>query len=269
MVCPSCRNLINTDEVRCPYCGTYRPGMWGLGPALSRLFGGRIDLLTLIPTACVALYVLSLLLDLRSALTIRGGLFGMLSPGNRALIALGMTHRQGQWWTLFTSIYLHGSLLHILFNVLWIRQLGPQVGDLYGSARYFIIFTAGGVVGFALSNVLTGAPTIGASGAIFGLFAALIVYGRWHGGTLNSVMTRQVWQWAIVLFILGFMMRGINNWAHLGGFIGGWIASRILVSGSGGREGRLSILLALLFLFLSAAGFGLSVYHNWRLLLPG
>ena len=160
MVCPDCRNLISTEEKKCPYCGAYRPGLWGLGPALSRLFGSKIDVLTLIPTACIVLYVLSLLLDLDAALALRGGFFNMLSPGQFPMVALGMTYGNGPWWTLFTAIYLHGGLFHILFNVLWIRQLGPEVGNLYGPARYFIIFTTGGVVGFLLSNAVSGYPTL-------------------------------------------------------------------------------------------------------------
>jgi rhomboid protease GluP len=229
-------------------------------------------LLTLIPTVCIALFVLSLLIDLKAALNTGGGFFSMLSPGGRALYALGMTGgiatARGHWWTVLTATYLHGGLLHILFNVLWIRQLGPEVGNLYGSARYFIIFTAGGAIGFVLSNILTGAPTIGASGAIFGLFAALIVYGRSHGGSM-AMMTRQVWQWAILLFIFGFMMSGVNNFAHLGGFIGGWIASRLLVSGADRGDSRTVILLALALLALTALAFAFSIYHNWRLLIPG
>ena len=273
MICPNCRNLISTEEDRCPFCGTYRPGLWGLGPALTRLFGSRIDVLTLIPTACIALYVLSLLLDLSAALDTRSGLFGILSPGGRALITLGMTGGgvtfQGQWWTVFTATYLHGGLLHILFNVLWIRQLGPEVGQIYGPARYFIIFTAGGVVGFVLSNLITAHPTIGASGAIFGLLAALIVYGRTQKGSVSAMITRQVWQWVILLFIFGFMMQGVNNVAHLGGFIGGWVASRLLVSGVNKGDGRLTILFALALLIVTAAGIFLSFYNNWHLLLIG
>lgn len=270
MVCPSCRNLISTEEKRCPYCGAYRPGLWGMGPALSRIFGGKIDVLTLIPTACIALYILSLLLDLQAALSTGGGLFGMLSPGMRALYALGMTGGyatyQGHWWTVLTAIYLHGGLLHILFNVLWIRQLGPDVGELYGPVRYFIIFTAAGVIGFLASNFLSGAPTIGASGSIFGLLAALIVYGRWHGGSMMAMMTRQVWQWAIILLIFGFLMSGVNNYAHVGGFVGGWIAARLLVSRTGRGEGRLLTLAALALLALTTLGFGLSVYHHFIVL---
>ena len=160
MICPSCRTLISVEEERCPHCGAYRPNMWGLGPALTRLFGTRIDVLTLIPTACIAIYVLSLLLDLRAALSGGFGLFGMLRPANKPLVALGLTYAGASWWTVLTATYLHGGLLHILFNVMWIRQLGPDVGNFYGSARYFIIYTVAGAFGFLLSNVFSGAPTV-------------------------------------------------------------------------------------------------------------
>jgi rhomboid protease GluP len=267
MVCPRCGTLISTEETQCPYCGARHPGLFGFGPALSRLFGQKIDILALIPTACIVLYILTIVLDLRAAFATRG-MFDILSPGTRPLYLLGMTggFARGHWWTVLTATYLHGSLLHILFNVLWIRQLGPEVGHLYGPARYFIIFTAGGVLGFVLSNFMSGGPTIGASGAIFGLLAALIVYGRNNPGGMAAVMTRQVWQWAIFLFIFGFMMSGVNNWAHLGGFIGGWIASQALITGSGYREGRGVTLFALSLLVLTAAGYAFSIYNNWLIM---
>jgi rhomboid protease GluP len=260
MVCPNCGTLINTDEKSCPHCGAWQPNLFGIGPTLNRLFGGRIDVLTLIPTGCIGLYVLSLLLDLGAALNVSSGLFGMLSPGRRPLILLGMTHGNAPWWTVLTATYLHGGLLHIIFNVMWIRQLGPDVGHLFGPARYFIIYTVSGAVGFLLSNAFSGSPTVGASGAIFGLLAALIVYGRNSKSSMGTMMTRQIWQWAILMFIFGFMMSGVNNWAHFGGFAGGWVASQFLVSQSGRREGRLTILVALLCLALTVMGFALSVW---------
>ena len=269
MVCSSCRNLISTEEERCPHCGAYRPNLWGLGPAFNRLFGSQIDVLTLIPTACIALFVLSLLLDLKAALSGGTGLFGMLSPASRPLLALGMTYGGAPWWTSITAIYLHGGLLHILFNVLWIRQLGPEVGNLYGPARYFIIFTLSGFFGFLLSNTFSAAPTVGASGSIFGLMAAMIVYGRNQKTSMATMVTRQIWQWAIVLFIFGFLMSGVNNWAHFGGFAGGWIVSQVIVSDAGWREGRITILVALLLLILTAAGFAISLYKHLPLLLAG
>jgi rhomboid protease GluP len=269
MVCPTCGNLISTEETVCPMCGAKHPNLFGLGTYINKMFGQKIDILSLIPTACIALYVLTLVLDLGAALTARGGIFGMLSPGRRPLILLGMTGYGASWWTNLTAIYLHGSLLHIVFNFMWIRQLGPEVGNLYGPARFFIIFTAGGVVGFIVSNLVSGAPTIGASGAIFGLLAALIVYGRNHQGSAAAMMTRQVWQWAIFMFIFGFMMSGVNNLAHLGGFIGGWIASQVLVSGADYQETRTVTIFALALLILTGGAFALSVLNNWPILFMG
>lgn len=260
-------------------CGAKHPNLFGIGPYLSKMFGQQIDILTLIPTACIALYVVSLVLDLGSALSGEGGLFGILSPGRRPTILLGLTagtpftdgirNFGAEWWTNITAIYLHGSLLHIFFNVMWIRQLGPEVGHLYGPARYFIIFTAGGVVGFVLSNLVSGAPTLGASGSIFGLLAALIVYGRNQRGTAASMMTQQIWQWAIIMFIFGFMMSGVNNLAHLGGFIGGWIASQALVGRAAYRETRWITVFALALLALTVGAFALSILYNWPVLFAG
>mgnify|MGYP003310586909 CR=1 FL=1 len=89
--------------------------------------------------------------------------------------------------------------------------------------------TVAGVVGFLFSTLIApvtagGFPrsSLGASGSIFGLLAAAIVYGRKGGSTL---FTRQFLQWALLLFVFGFIMSGVDNWAHGGGFIGGYGAA--------------------------------------------
>src|SRR5262249_41718793 len=150
------------------------------------------------------------------------------SPGLRALQTLGATGSfswaAGQWWTIFTAIYLHGGVLHILFNVLWIRQLGPAVEELYGSGRFFVIFTVSGALGFVVSNMIGIPLTVGASGSIFGLLGAMVAYGRKRGGAFGALVLRQYGQWALLLFILGFFMSGVNNLAHAGGFVGGLLA---------------------------------------------
>jgi rhomboid protease GluP len=171
-----------------------------------------------------------------------------------------ITHDLGHWWTVLTAIYLHGGLLHIFFNILWIRQLGPQVAEAYGPARFFVIFTVSGAIGFVLSNQLSGAWTVGASGSIFGLLAALIVYGRRVGGRMGSLFSRQIWQWAILLFAFGFIMQGVNNWAHLGGFIGGWATA--LAMGQTPRESRGVTLLAVALLAATVLGFVLSLARS-------
>lgn len=259
MICPDCGKLIGVDEERCPFCGAWRPGFYGMTPRIQRLFGRRLDLDRVILVACVALYVLSLALDLRAVFRMPGGggmfggLFNLLSPGSRALYQLGMTGgvawQQGWWWTVFSAIYLHGSLLHIFFNLMWVRQLGPAVTQVYGQGRSFVIFTAAGAAGFLVSNLLGGGPTIGASGSIFGLLAALIVYGRRRR---ISMLTSQLWQWAIVMLVMGFVMSGVNNWAHIGGFAGGWGSAMLMRFEDEKRETPLVQVLALALLALTA-----------------
>jgi rhomboid protease GluP len=274
MICPDCGKLIGADEERCPFCGTWRPGFYGLTPWVQRLFGRRLDLDRLIVVACVALYVVSLALQPEAILGTRGGggmfggLFNFLSPGSRALYQLGMTGgaawQNGWWWTAFSAIYLHGGLLHIFFNLMWVRQLGPAVTNVYGQGRSFVIFTVSGAAGFLLSNLLSGAPTIGASGSIFGLLAALIVYGRRRR---ISMLTAQLWQWAIIMLVMGFVMSGVNNLAHIGGFVGGWAAAALMRFEDETRETPLVQVLALALLALTAFAVVMSFVRVTGLLL--
>ena len=258
IVCAECSRLVGINEERCPYCGAWRPGLFGWAPFLRSLVGARLDLIVLITGACVTLYALALLLQ-PEAIFQSSGFFSILRPGGRALFRLGMTggfaFEFGWWWTLLTAIYLHGGLLHILFNVMWIRNLGPAAAEVYGPARTFVLFNVAGASGFLLSNVMSGAPTIGASGAIFGLLAALIVYGRKRG---SSVMTQQFWQWAIILGIFGFIMPNVNNWAHGGGFAGGWIAAHLMGFSDEHRESTRVLLAALVLIVLTVVGVVLS-----------
>ena len=258
LVCPSCGKLVGVNEPRCPYCDAWRPGLFGFAPVLQRLVGNRIDLVSLILMACISLYAAALLLQPEALFSGRG-ILSFLSPGNRALYQLGMTGGAawslGWWWTILTANYLHGSLLHIFFNMMWVRNLAPVSTDVYGPARTFVIFNISGAAGFYVSNVMSGVPTIGASGGIFGLLAALIVYGRRRG---SSMMSSQLWQWAIILGVFGFIMPGINNWAHGGGFAGGWIVGQLMGLSDEHRESAGVIILALSLIALTVIGIGLS-----------
>jgi len=258
MLCPTCGKLISVNEERCPFCGAWRPGLYGWAPVVQKFIGARLDVIAVISTACIALYVLSLVLQPEAIFQFRG-LFSILSPGTRALYQLGMTGglawQEGWWWTLLTAIYLHGGILHIFFNLMWVRNLGPSVTDVFGPGRAFVIFSISGAVGFLVSNVATGHPTVGASGSIFGLLAALIVYGRRTGA---SMLTAQLYQWAAIMFVMGFLMSSVNNWAHGGGFAGGWVAAEAMGFSDHRREGMGVQVLALVLLLATVAGFVLS-----------
>lgn len=258
IVCPNCERLIDASEPRCPYCGAWRPGMFGYGPWLQKLIGGHLDLNATITVACGAIFVLSLAID-PSALLHMSGLFDFLAPSGPALFRLGMTGGYaialGQWWTLCTAIFLHGGIVHILFNMVVMRYYLPMVAELFGNARAFIIFMAAGILGFVVSNLLTGHNTIGASGSIFGLLGALICYGRRSG---QSYVTQQLWTSAILMFVMSFFMSaGVNNWAHAGGFVGGYGAAQLMPIANR-REGPGVLLLAGSLAFVTLAGFVLS-----------
>jgi rhomboid protease GluP len=257
VVCPGCGRLVDVNEPACPYCGRTSPGMFGYGPAIQRLLGG-FDLSVLVIGGCVVLYVLSLIIDPRSIFRM-SGMFDILPASSGALWVLGMTGgfamQQGRWWTVLTAVFLHGSLLHLLFNMVITRQYLPHVVELYGSARAWVIFVVAGIVGFAVSNLARGVPTIGASGAIFGLLAALIVYGR---RTRQHAVTQQLWMSAGMMFLFGFLMPAVNNWAHAGGFAGGFVAAEAL-SFSGRRESPLTLGLAWGSALLVVAAFTLQL----------
>ena len=226
--CPRCGRLISYHAQSCLYCKLPRPGIVANIPILRELIRGEIRFGEGIFMVCIALYFTAILLDVAGSLY-AGGLFGILEPANSALYRLGMGGayplRMGRWWTLVTTTYLHGGLLHIAFNLMWLRAIGPLMEELYGRSRFFVIYTLAGVGGVALSALLGTPFTVGASGAIFGLFAALIYYGRQRGGTFGAGIMRTMLIYAGVGFIFGFLAPNVDNWGHLGGFIAGGLAA--------------------------------------------
>jgi rhomboid protease GluP len=258
MICPHCGKLISVSEEKCPFCGAWRPGLYGYTPVIQRWFG-RFDFVAIITAVCVTLYVLTLIVEPSAIFGGGGGMFNFLSPGGRALYQLGMTSgplmRAGFWWTVFTAIYLHGSLLHIFFNMMVFRNVGPGVGSAYGPARSFVIWTLSGAIGFLVSNLFSHTPSVGASGSVFGLFAALIVYGRRVG---HSMLTRQIWQWVIINFVIGFFLSNVNWIAHAGGFAGGWVVSEAMKLDHERRESLAVQIFAVALVLVTVAGFVLS-----------
>jgi rhomboid protease GluP len=234
VVCPSCGQLVGVNDDQCLNCGRRNPGLWGFAPLLSR-WGRDVGFTEFVVGGCIALYALSLLFDF-SGVNSRG-ILNFLSPSLSSLFLFGASgsipvFRYGRWWTLLSASWLHGGILHIFFNMMWIRQLGPATAEMYGASRMVIIYTVAGVTGFLASTLSIYAPflrgagyTVGASAAIFGLLGALVYYGRRTGST---IVGEQAKSWAIMLGIFGFIMPGVDNWAHLGGFAGGYWTAKLL-----------------------------------------
>jgi rhomboid protease GluP len=238
VICPSCGQLVGVRDERCLNCGRPQPGMWGFVSLLRRL-GPDLSFVPIVMWSCAVLYVCTLVVDLGS---IRTGGMALLAPSGRSLFLFGASgaipvFQEGRWWSVLSAGWLHGGVLHILFNMLWVRDLAPVVAHVYGGSRAILIFTAANITGFLASStvghalaglprVLAGAPlTVGASAAVFGLLGALVYYGR-RGG--SSLIGDRAKGFAVVLAIFGFIFPGVDNWAHLGGFAGGYLAGRFL-----------------------------------------
>lgn len=225
MLCPNCRKLINSDEPVCPYCGVPGPGSWWKKALSSTFYLNSENIIVTIIYTNVALFVLSLLLNPLS-LGLSANPLALLSPSDNALLLLGATgtvpiDRLHRWWTLVSASYLHGGILHIFFNMLALRQLGPLVLREYGFSRMIILYTLGGIIGFWVSYVAGVSFTIGASAGLCALIGAILYYGKSRGGIYGELIFKQVIGWVIGLFLFGILVPGINNWGHGGGIGGG------------------------------------------------
>jgi rhomboid protease GluP len=197
-------------------------------------------------TANVLYFALSLVIRTRT-----GGSGGFLSPGQTNLMLLGATGTYpidhfGRYWTLLSANYLHSGILHIIFNLMAVKQIAPRVSSEYGTCRMFSIYTVGGVIGYAVSY-FAGVPfTIGASAAVCSLIGALLYYGKSRGGAYGSSVYREVTGWIVSLFIFGMIFPGINNWGHGGGVIGGIVVGALIGYNERRKENYFDQALALL-----------------------
>lgn len=244
IVCPTCGRLVGVRDEKCLGCGRTNPGMWGLAPILQR-FGRDFGFAELVIGICGTLYVLTILYDPKAALEVRS-ILAIGSPSTEATIIFGASGAApillfDRWWTVLSAAWLHGGIIHIGFNMMWIRQLAPAVGNLFGLGRLLIIYTVSSIAGFALTSFvfmmgLQGGPlgflglsgaglTLGASASLCGLFGALLLYGQKTG---NSQIVDQIKRFAIFILVLGIVIPGIDNLAHIGGFVGGYLCARIL-----------------------------------------
>jgi membrane associated rhomboid family serine protease len=171
----------------------------------------------LVTYSLIGISVAVFLVQLVAGINAVAGDWGMWPVG----IALG-----GEWWRLVTAAFLHGSFLHIAFNMYVLFALGPTLERILGHSRYLILYLlsalGGGVASYLISDMNT--VSVGASGAIFGLMGALVVAGR----RLRYDVT-QVLVLLGINVVIGFISPGVDWRAHLGGLITGAIVAAIFV----------------------------------------
>ncbi len=134
----------------------------------------------------------------------------------------GPSIRDGEYYRLLTGIFLHGSIFHLLFNCYALYTMGSQIENYLGRVKYVIIYLFSGIVGSLFSMSFSGnVGSIGASGAIFGLMGALLYFGYYYRVYLGNVIIGQILPVVALNLALGFLTAGVDNFAHIGGLIGG------------------------------------------------
>jgi rhomboid protease GluP len=195
------------------------------------LLGRRLDLERRMPRLPpVTVGLLAILATIFFLETTRGALGS--AP---ALIRAGALVREavlgGEWWRLVTMIFLHGSVEHLLGNALALYVLGMVSEHAFGRVQFAFLFLMSGIAGSVLSMMLSLGPSVGASGAIFGLQGAAVVLFSRHRARL-LVRSRRIGvvliAWALFTIMLGFTTPYVDNGAHIGGFLAGMLIARRL-----------------------------------------
>jgi len=237
-MCPNCRALVPRAARRCTECDATLAGVRapGLTRIVANLIPGATATTFFLLLANTFLFAVVLLLPVRLDAYDPGAplsrLFGFdgLTLIRYGSGFAGLTVPLHEWWRIVTPIFLHGGLLHFVFNSMALVQLGPLVEDEYGTERLAAIYVVCGVAGSAASQYLRGSHTVGASGALCGLLGLLLVHGGRIGGAygqrLKSVMLQNV-----VLMIGMSLLPRIDWMNHLGGFAAGCLMGLVAPSG--------------------------------------
>ncbi|NOX33772.1 MAG: rhomboid family intramembrane serine protease [Deltaproteobacteria bacterium] len=173
----------------------------------------------------IIMFIISLIYSGKN-MTLTFNPFRAFTPSMDVLNFLGASGRLPiakfeAWWSLITANWLHGGLLHILFNMLALRTVAPLVMHEFGLSRMFSIYTLTGIAGFLLSYIGNVYLTIGASSGICGLIGASLYFGKSRGGQWGQLVYKQTSGWVVSLVLIGFLMPNINNWSHAGGLFSG------------------------------------------------
>lgn len=221
-------------------------------------FDGRLRQLTpvawampLVMLACVGVWIAN----------VAGGM-NFMSPRADDLYRWGGSSasavQAGEWWRLFTAMFLHGGILHLALNMYALWEAGLMVTRLFGNRGFLLVYLGTGLVGGALSLHFAGQMnvSVGASGAVFGVIGALLASVIKHRGRFPGGRGKQLIG-SLAFFILyslayGFANKGIDNAAHIGGLVSGFVAGWLLVEkideGTGRRQRAVRFVITALLL---------------------
>ncbi len=241
-LCPSCGTLVGASASRCHQCGASMTfSLAAASKSLGRLMPATSPVTYAILTLSCLLYAVTLMLTVRAngfQAPTGGGFGALLQLGGidgRVLVRFGsslpLPYNLLQPWRFVMAIFLHASLLHIGFNMWVLMDVGPLVEEVYGSARYLFIYVATGICGYIVSSALGHHSSVGGSGALLGLIGVLLALTRGRQNASLQMLRGSLIRWLIYIAIMGFLGWGmIDNFAHIGGALSGYLIGSILPS---------------------------------------
>jgi rhomboid protease GluP len=237
-LCPACGTLVGATATKCHQCGASMTFSFAAASkSLGRWMPQTSPVTYAMLTICCVMFILSMIITAKFQ--------GFASPGGGALdmltnlggispqvdyrlgASLPLAFNLGQPWRFITAIFLHGSILHIVFNMWVLMDIGPMVEELYGSARYLFLFVVSGIGGYILSSFM-GHNSVGASGSLLGLIGVLLAATTGRTSLAARSLRSGLIRWLIYIGVLGLIMRGTDNFAHLGGVATGYLLGRLM-----------------------------------------
>jgi rhomboid protease GluP len=274
-ICPACGSLVGISATRCHVCGTsLRFSLAAFSKKFSGVFGEHEAPVT---TALLIANILMLGVSWMALVAAGGGkglsiLWGLSGVSQFRLgmsIPLPYLLLTNEWWRVVTAMFLHGGLIHIGFNMMALLQFGPAIEELYGSARYLFIYVFTGAFGFLVSSRF-GNFSLGASGALLGLVGVMLAVTTKRGGSPMRELRSRLVSSVVILFALGFMGMGMDNYAHGAGLAAGFILGKFFADRQPANvnERRRAYALGWLAGLIVIASFVLMIKH-YRDPLPG
>ena len=183
-------------------------------------------------------------------------LYGVLHGNDELINMFGNNYelvQNGEFYRLFTCMFVHADILHILFNMIALYSIGPVVERYYGKSKFLLIYLVSGLLGSIFSGVFMTADSIsiGASGAIFGLLGSISYFTYYYRATLQGILRGSIMPVIIINLVIGFLSSSIDLSAHIGGLIGGILISMAI--GIGDKHRKSDQINGLVVLVLMAA----------------
>lgn len=179
------------------------------------------------PKKIIVTYVIIAICTLLFLLTY---IFGKGSTDSYTLYNFGAvlssSVKSGQIWRLLTGTFLHAGILHLLTNMYSLYVIGTQLENVIGRRKFIFIYLISAISGSLMSCLFSSHLSVGASGAIFGLLGSMLYFGYHYRLYLGNVLKMQIIPIILLNLFLGFSLSGIDNASHIGGLIGGYLATK-------------------------------------------